>query len=62
MNHRNSNIALIHTIRDEKGTAVITMLSYGSIKLSKLYMKNFIPPSVRISDLRMTDAYFTLLD
>ena len=37
------------------------MLNFSSVKFSKLYMKYYIPPSIKIRNLRITDEYFNLL-
>ena len=38
------------------------MLNFSSVKFSKLYLDSYIPSSVKIRHLRMTEAYFELLD
>ena len=37
------------------------MLGFSSINFSKLYMRSYIPPSVKIRDLQMIDAYFNAM-
>eukprot|EP00957_Ditylum_brightwellii_P007547 570983-Ditylum_brightwellii.AAC.1 len=38
------------------------MLKFSSIKFSKLYLDTYLPSSIKIRHLRMTNEYFELLD
>jgi hypothetical protein len=65
MNHRRSNLALVHSIHIQYGNAPaesIAMSNFSSWSFSKLYLTNPISPSTKVRHLRMTDAYFQLLD
>jgi hypothetical protein len=57
-----ANVTFEHTISIVLGMLKIGLDTFSSTKFSLLYMKERLPPSIRISALRMTDQFFDLYD
>eukprot|EP00957_Ditylum_brightwellii_P166300 12660152-Ditylum_brightwellii.AAC.1 len=64
MTHRHLNLALVHSIQviNNNEEDQVNMLSFSSIEFSELYLDTYLPLSINIRHLRMTNEHIDLLD